>query len=319
MRRIKKMKKAVIAIALLFIAASCAQSGFRETDVHVGTDGLLMNFEVMAPPGEAFEGEAVPITIKMVNRGAYDIKGAFYSIAVEKAYLSLEGESMDSFSINGRTAYDTAGGELLVRKGAFVGNLDPMTETISTAISVTACYTYQTSAGVNVCIDTDIFNQNPQKVCTASDVSFSEGGQGAPVSLVRIEPQMRQHPTDKSKIVPQFLIYISNAGNGQCVEPSMINNVCKGGSVSPENWNTAVVKAFLLDRQLDCTPKIKPDSTALEGHIKFSRDEAQEDFIRCELKEGIDRAVGTYTSALNLQIDYGYTTSISKSVRIKKV
>jgi hypothetical protein len=312
------MKKAAIAVVLLLIAVSCSQGGIKEVDVHTGTDGLVMQFEPMAPPSTAFEGDAIPITLKLMNKGAQDIQNGYYTISVEKAYMTLEGQPTESFSVNGRTAYDPRGGELLIRKGAFVGYLDPMTETLSTSMTATACYGYKTTASANVCIDTDLFGQNPQKVCSVSDVQFPANGQGGPVAITRIEPKMKQHPDDPNKIIPQFLVYIANRGNGQCIEPSKTNAACTGASISPEYWNTAVVKVSLLDQQLDCRPKIRPDYTGAEGHIKFSRDASKEDFIRCELAEGIEKVRGTYTSSLQADIEYGYTTTISSKLQIKK-
>jgi hypothetical protein len=311
------MKKLIIIIIALLVLSSCGVPQPKEVKVHEGSDGLVIEFERMAPPDTAFEGEALPITIKMANRGAYDITNGFYSISVEKAYMNLEGENIDTFSVNGKSPYDLEGGTLIIRRGVFAGELDPMTQTLSSTISVTACYPYQTTATANVCIDTDLFGQNPDKVCSANDISFPSGGQGAPIGITSIEPKMKQHPEDNTKIIPQFLIYIRNMGNGQAIEPSKTRDSCTGASIDPEFWNTAEVKVKLIDKQLDCTPKINPNSASLEGHIKFSRDASREDFIKCELKEGISRSLGTYTSALSIEIDYGYTTTISRTVQIK--
>ncbi|MFH2027696.1 MAG: hypothetical protein ABIJ08_01025, partial [Nanoarchaeota archaeon] len=41
--------------------------------------------------------------------------------------------------------------------------------------------------------------------------------------------------------------------------------------------------------------------------------------IRCSYADGISTSDGVYLTPLRIQIDYGYTTSISKEVEIKKL
>jgi hypothetical protein len=40
--------------------------------------------------------------------------------------------------------------------------------------------------------------------------------------------------------------------------------------------------------------------------------------VRCTYERGITKAMGTYTTPLIIEIDYGYVQSVSRSILIRK-
>jgi hypothetical protein len=85
-------------------------------------------------------------------------------------------------------------------------------------------------------------------------------------------------------------------------------------------WNVADARVYLSDKgsQLDCAPKLVSTSQDKAGYIKLSRKEGEKNTVKCRLKEGISKTKGTYTAPLLIELDYGYTFTISKNVLIKK-
>ena len=87
--------------------------------------------------------------------------------------------------------------------------------------------------------------------------------------------------------------------------------------MSRRAWNVLKARVYLSDRtvQLDCSPKLNPESADMSSYIKL---EEGEDAIKCELKGGIPKSMGTFTTPLMVDLDYGYTFTISKNVLIRK-
>ncbi len=322
----------LITVFIILAASGCGpQKQQLDIRVHEGTEGLKMNFLGKNPPDEAYEGERFPLIIELKNKGAYDIefnKGVIV-IGLEQEYVSAPGEFVDNpilFSLPGRSLYDPVGGFDRKTIPLTVSTLGPQIETITTNVAVTACYPYRTEAAAQVCVDSDIYGQKQQeKVCTPQTLSMGtiqkEGqelprGQGAPIAVTKIEQKMMPHDRE-DMVKPSYMIYVKNMEDGLPVEIDSYDKACAGVGMQRRTLNVVKANVFLTDRsvqtQLDCTPKVIEAGKA--GYIKL---EKKEDFIKCTFEEGIPKALGTYTTPLIIDLDYGYTFTISKSVLLRK-
>lgn len=334
-----KIIKTVFTLLTAFIVISLAGCGTMSSGpgsiatikVHTGTEGLEFSFMEQSPPGEVYVGDRFPLTLEFHNKGAYDIKKGVFVIGAESDYITVPSEYKDKpvrFDLFGRSLYDPIGG--MDRKTIILTSryLDPQSETHTTTIAVTACYPYKTEATVQVCIDTDIYNKRQtEKVCSGDTLSLGTmqketqkvvpNGQGAPIAISKIEQKMMMHNESDELVVPRFLIYVKNMRNGLPVNIDGYDRACESTGLSMKSWNVVSAKVYLSDRsiQLDCTPKLDYNSADKTGHIKL---EKQEDFIRCTLPEGIPTTFGAYTSPLMIDLEYGYTFTISKNVLIRK-
>lgn len=354
------MKKLIFAIFLIFtmLAVGCTASSTsktKEIDVFVGTEGLAAEFSKTAPPPRVFESSDFPILLRIRNNGAYSIgknaQGAGASrgklvIATEKDYVpSISLQTEDSrlsyvtndntavFSLDGKTQINPKGDEILIPMGAKTGKLDPQSETRTSTITATLCYPYKTTLSTTVCIDPDAAGIRPgKKVCNVKEIAFSSG-QGAPIAVTKIEPQMVPE-LDNNIVKPQFLIFIENRGLGNSVDINNYNNVCgKSDFVSEAAagtkpitniWNVAFLRAYGSgnNQQLVCCPNLEgkcdeseSNKDKLAGFIRF-RD--KKDFVRCTLKEGVSKNFDAYTSPLRVEIDYGYVQTFTSSFIIQK-
>ncbi|MBI2542154.1 hypothetical protein HYV80_05585 [Candidatus Woesearchaeota archaeon] len=324
-----------------------------EINVYVGTSGLTAEFAKTAPPPKVFEDSSFPILMRIKNIGAFNIGEndlGVISIGRERDYipqLTVEdsnkifpdstNDNLLSFIIEGKTQLNPQGDELIIPISARTGKLDPQSENKQSTLTATLCYPYKTALSTTVCIDPDIGNLRPgKKACTVKEMAFGNG-QGAPISIVKIEPQMIPEvgtsPGSKSDVIkPQFLIFVENKGRGTPVDGNYYISSCskqdKGATNYP--WNVAHIRAYTtsessdeksrLENQLICCPNQDgqcPD-TATGDTAGFLRFKDKKDFVRCTFKKGIKRTDDAFTSPLRVEIDYGYVQTISTSFYIQK-
>lgn len=348
------MKKFIflILIGIIFLIGcnnATSKTKVSDVDVYVGTEGLTAEFSKSVPPPRVFEDSNFPILLRIRNKGAYSIKeklGGLISIGVEKDYISkLFVEENNQFSgdeenelffyLDGKTKINPKGDEIVATINAKTGKLDPQSETRTSTITATLCYPYKTTLSTTVCIDPDVSGIRPgKKVCTVKELSFNKG-QGAPIAVIKIEPQMIPE-ADKDIIKPQFLIFIENKGKGTPVNVNGYNNICRESDFSKKNtWNVAFLRAFTSGKetenqvsgkesgeQLVCCPNIngqcpekETDPNKIAGFMRFKD---KKDFVRCTFKDGIPRNSDAFTSPLRIEIDYGYVQTIATTVIIQK-
>ena len=325
---VKRIEVITVIILLIFLvgcgAFSRGSSGtIQVPEVHKGKDGLTIKFIDNAPPLSVFEDTNFPILIELQNKGATDINYGWYTLGVEQANMDLLGDPVKPFSLLGRTASDKYGEQKIVELLGHAKKLPSQTQRMDSVISVTGCYSYGTDASADVCIDTDLFGlARYEKSCKIKNIAMS-GGQGGPVSVSKIEVQMLPHD-EQNKVIPQFIIYVQNMGEGQPIVPEAVDTACSSRSIKSEQYNVVKVEASLFEYELDCKPKLSDimnDETLQQQNPKagYKKLEKKEGIIKCELPDGLDKARGTYTSPLTVHLDYGYTDTISKKVEIKKV
>ncbi len=332
-----QLPKRVIILFFLVTLIGCNQQTAtpREINVYVGTQGLTAEFSKSAPPPKVFEESSFPILIKIRNRGAYSIKdnpqvvggiGSVLSIGREKDYIPIltyennvrikEGATDNErfFYLEGKTQINPQGDELVVAANAKTGRLEPQSESKASTMTATLCYPYRTILSTTVCIDPDYAGIRPsKKVCTVKEITYSSG-QGAPIAVTKLETQMIP---EGDVVKPQFLIYLENKGQGTPVNIVGFHNTCRKTDYSQKDtWNVAFLKAYGSgDEQLECTPN-QEDST--DNSIGFLRFIDKKDFVRCTFKNGIPRTSDAYTSPLRIEIDYGYSQTISANFLMQK-
>ena len=141
------------------------------------------------------------------------------------------------------------------------------------------------------------------------------GGQGAPVAVTKVETRMLPQEDDK-KVKPHFIIHVKNAGNGEVIDPSKIEVACKSEALDYKDFNTIIVSASLSGTPLRCSE----DIGAVPGPVTV-RLRDKEDLIRCtyDKDNGIDAGLDAYIAPLKVELDYGYTFTISKNIIIEKI
>ncbi|HJN56376.1 MAG: hypothetical protein QF436_02660 [Candidatus Woesearchaeota archaeon] len=317
----KKIILIFAVIALLLIAGCKGRTGTKGSitgvDIRSGVKGIAMDFVKGSPPENVFEDDVFPIAIRLENKGAFNIeeeKGILV-FGFEKQYVEAtkEGDGeKQKFKIEGKSVFNPDGDTEFITIDAKVKKIGSQSESRASTILATACYRYETLLGTSACIDADIYGAEVRKkACTIKDLSFGNG-QGAPVAITKIETRMLPQEDD-NRIKPQFLIHVENEGNGEVIRPGKYENACTSGALEYEDLNRMNIKALLSGEELDCSLGLDEEP---ENIIRL-RD--KKDIVRCTLEEGIEKSEGAYTAQLKVELDYGYSFTISKDITIEKV
>lgn len=310
------MKKIATIITIFILFSGCqlmpgtSKSLVTDADYKKGFDALSLKFIEKPALKEAYEDTQFSLNLLLENKGAHDIGDGIVKIAVEEDYLSLETSSFYDFSLNGKSITSTKGEQDLTTYSLNTKSIpDPESTTHTTHTYVTSCYNYQTDFSQDVCIDTDIYGLKQDKPCTQKDITLG-GGQGAPVAVTKIETTMFYH-SQENQIEPRFTIYIENKGNGNVINKYKIEEICSSTATEEGDYNLIDITAELFERTTPIKLNCKP-----ENPIKLKEKQRK---VVCTYTEGINTDSGTYTTPLHINIDYGYTTTISKDITIKKL
>lgn len=333
------------SILMLFILgcnAGTSAKNKKEVDVRVGFSGLTIEYMKNTPPIKVFEDETFPVIIKIRNNGAYSIskdEKAVLSLGFEKDYTQkiqlLESGNVKkiddakpignaaAFNLEGKGIINPKGGEEIISYNVMAGKVDPQSETHASAIVAALCYPYQTELHSSICIDPDVSSVDlGKKACTVHDLAFN-GGQGAPIAVTKIEAsmlpaQIGQIGTESQsgKIVPQFLIFIENLGQGTVIRGEAVGKFCIESGISNSDLNIVNVQAFLSGKRLDCRKDKNEDITKTFVKLKDKKE-----MIRCKVQPEDASSIPNYaySSPLKIILSYGYTNSISASYVIQKI
>jgi len=307
-------------------------------DFYKGTSSLKMEFLPNSPPKEIYEESEFILGISLGNDGAYDIKEGILTLGVESDYIRLpeldkaekwrtdidNSVQIDSnklgFGLKGKDIYTPMGEQGNIFLALEAKKLASQSQALKSNIAATACYTYKTTAVSTVCIDTDITNTHfGEKGCVVKDIAMDS--QGAPVAVTAINYKML--PRGPNFVKPEFIITIENKGNGEVIYPDdrIISALCGKGEMPSDIreqqliFNVVIMKVFLsrgIDRPLKCSP------SSSDGYTSLIRLKEGKGIARCTLEEGVDAREGTFTTPLQIVVDYGYTSTISQEVLIKK-
>ncbi len=325
------MKKIIFVCIIAIIIIGCSSNGptISSEDVYQGTDGLVVSFGKGNPPPEVFENSAFYVVLELANKGAYDIQDGVLDINypnpsfIEAADVNTKSDnilpldnSKFQFQLPGRSELNVAGGQdaigIRMKTGAILA-----TESQTATISVNACYHYQSRATPVICIDTDPLGiRQGKKACEVQDVADGNG-QGAPVSVTNVEVKMIPS-ADANMVIPQFKITIQNVGGGIVFNPNHPLYPCNLEPLNQDEVDTLsdhVLVHAELSRgvQLDCDPTD-------DGKKDILLDMNQKDvYVICSYPEGIPVEKGAFMSPLNIALDYGYQTSLSFPITVKKI
>lgn len=315
---------AIFALILILAISGCKGSGstgkpITNEDVYKGFDGLNIGFTKNAPPDKVFEESIFPIAINLKNKGASDIKDGFLSLGFEEEFINFNEKSSEPirFEIKGKSTFNPNGDEDFTTANAKTAKrIGSQSETHPSTIFATACYPYKTILGTSVCVDPDIFGtQLRKKSCQSKDLDFANG-QGGPVAIIKIET--RTFPDqDNERVRPHFILYIENKGSGQVIIPdgNKIRSACTKEKLDFTDFNRIKIKATLSNQELEC--RLKDEKTSTEVRLRDKKD-----VVRCtypESAEGIRRNTDAFTAPLRIEMDYGYTFTISKDIIIEKI
>jgi hypothetical protein len=305
------MKKYIFAIliVLLLVLSGCKGRGPRTNEInevyHIGTKGVEINFINNAPPEKVYEGDRIDLSVEVRNAGSYPegrtFKGKIELSGFDPASISgsWDGGNTIPTDFEGRTQYNPEGGYTVMTYKDNDGVHVPFdADFYEPNILLHTCYEYKTIADPIVCIDPDPYDiVEEQKVCNIGDTTLS-GGQGAPIAVTKIEEEV-----GSDRIY--FRIYIANQGEGTVMLP-------RAYSDCPFDVEFEELDKVVADIKLpyDASPDCSPKGTASDP-IRLTDGKG---YIFCKFSKPAEESA--YTTSLNIELEYVYSSSISKSLKI---
>lgn len=322
------MRRLFLVVVLCLIVAGC-KAGTLEHNRYEGSEGVTIAFLESSPPDKIYELRPFPVSVEVHNQGAQGV--SYEDIVVTFSYdpLYIEGglvsfdlgdQDRDGEGINGRSLSWPQGEKRVydvpTAAAFFARNVYGRRESPTTDLVASACYRYNTVVGADVCIDTDLYENDRDQVCEEEDVSLGRG-QGAPIAVTRIE--VDSFPVidpliGRETVKPHFTIYIEDVGSGRVIghDGLEMESACLLKQIPREELNTVRLKAQLLGTELECLPgELIP--------LYDGKGEARCTVPSNELTDPVYSRTQNFQTTLLLNISYLYKDTTSKELQIFRV
>ncbi|MDD5087111.1 MAG: hypothetical protein PHV16_05155 [Candidatus Nanoarchaeia archaeon] len=306
----------IIALFFIFISFGCTGNTSEiDLEYRQGTKGIEISFMQNMPPSEVYDNSPIDLVVEVRNSGAYPQQsqrvtgwpiiitpsgrgtGTLYLDGFDDKIIMGMPRQISIPSIYGKSPYNPEGGFDVVTFHGNVINLDSQgLEEYEAKFMVTSCYNYETVASQTVCIDPEPYSiKQSDKVCTIQESYSFSGGQGGPVGVTNVKENIYG-----DKIY--FTIIISNLGNGRVVDKNKVNTECPY-SLDYNNLNKVYVSGKISGYTLICDQG---------GNVNLLNERGT---VMCYIPKP-STARSAYTTPLQINLEYGYTSSITKSVKI---
>tara|TARA_Y100000310_G_scaffold343471_1_gene451245 strand:- start:2802 stop:3791 length:990 start_codon:yes stop_codon:yes gene_type:complete len=322
----RKVKFEILFLVLLVIViAGCDKLGGKGSSKSSGTEGITINFLENSPQDRYMvsneDEEPISVILELRNKGPYPqdedenilSRGKVYISGFDKEIIRIDEPSANLRRdyLLGLNSFNPEGGFDTVEFEGVISSDKIIVDEYSPTILATLCYPYVTKASPTVCIDPFPFDDKQEKVCRIGSTQLSS--QGAPITITRIDEE-----ASSNKL--QFKINVKNGGNGEVIKVNSLVKCDPYGDTSSGKEDilerkdfdrVELVRATVGFSELECGPLD-------EG--RFIRLFNGEGFVLCGLdRSSFEESKSAYTTPLNIELRYGYRSTISKPVRISKI
>ncbi|MBN1544553.1 hypothetical protein JW898_03775 [Candidatus Woesearchaeota archaeon] len=298
-----------LIFALLLITGCSSFGGSRDGPpvsaefVASGTEGIVMSFIADQPPPKVYTQSPLTFLVEIRNRGTYTVpSAAFYLTGFDpNIIIGLPPSYIITQPLEGKNQFNPDGGYTTAEFSTSTVTLPTSMPNYRPTFMLTACYPYHTIATPLICVDPNPLDTTSDKACRVQKV-YSTGSQGAPVSVQSIETEAR--PTGMF-----FRIHIANLAGGTeqasgTVFDQTAMQTCPGG-LQYKDLNQIDYMVSIAGQPLDCEPKAK---------IRLVNNVAT---IFCKYLNLPQ--IPAYQTPIEVELSYGYKSSISKIVEIENL
>lgn len=303
------MKKVVLILTLMLFVIACQQQpqgqqgGQFYEKFRTGAEGLTISFVSDQPPSKIFDTDEAFFVLNVENKGAKDV-----GYPGDRIYLSgfdpriltgipFTGSSIEK--IEGKTSTSLVGGRGVAEFKAILSKLP--TESYETPIVATACYSYETIAEANICLDSDPRSYAQRKVCTPTGLSL--GTQGAPVAVSSVDVSaVKGSATLKFKV--------RNAGIGDVFRFGGEYLTKCSPYVGLDRFND-LDRVQIFDVRVGAV-SITPSCQLSDGNVRLINNEG---IFTCKVDTRQFPATGAVTT-LSVDLRYGYRNTLSRRLEV---
>jgi hypothetical protein len=310
----EKKKFIILALVLigLVLVSGCSTKKAVETGPASafigGTDGLVMSFVQDAPPSEYPQQVPFDVIINVENRGESTVNAS-------TANILLGGISNSSYGLGNpsQPITDELPGKQLIQKTTTPGGVTQVTFSSKTGsppfpgsqpqkITATLCYHYTTEVQGTVCIQPSLARQTVggAQLCTVTG-SKTVYSSGAPVKITSLSESAT---STGNKITGfRFTMFVQNEGSGT----AYVGDTCPPTLGDANRVKVISAKLVNLDKDLDCGQ----NSPTYKG-VLIAGDNGG--VITCTADSLALLPTDIFEDVLVMQLGYGYTQSITKSI-----
>ncbi len=336
------MKWLVLLLVLVLVACVPGTPKAPPTQVYEGSDGIVVSFFPNAPPDNAFPGSTIGVGVLFENKGAVDVNceeecGHFLVFARAPILDSAGGpfavkdslkdalENSLETELSGKESYLSGGKAALELPVVSVAEVESST---TANIFALACYPYRTLLSTAICVDTAPLTLDPaDRVCDLKDISLKN--QGAPVAITKVsQARYVKNISGRNIVHPLVRLTLANVGGGLVLDNS---------STSLSVACTADAEASELPQGIIGLVSVSADVSGIPMRcnggrpFKLSGDRTK-DVVECVADfEAMDPSEfnaiaprfdyrsndNSFVTTLNVQLTYGYQTSVAKEVEIE--
>lgn len=309
--------RSILIILVVLLLVGCGRGSSRNEEGYInfrtGTAGLEMRFLDGSPPFYLYEGDSLPITLELFNKGASHIeKGHIYLTGFDPniinnfgggvlpGNLPPHGEPFVFDMYEKKTQFNKEGGYQILEFNSGKINLPSGTNKYKIPLTIYACYDYETIGTAEICMDPEPHRSYYDKPCVTMNVPMG-GGQGAPVSITHVDlTNMR----DQMRITFDIQNVGSGFGSGTILDLMKMEQACPTG-FSPVDIDVVYLD-YVRVGEMPITSTCSP-----VGRIKLVNGRGR---VSCTVPIPTGTA---YKTPLEIKIEYGYRSFIKRDVEIR--
>ena len=279
---------------------SCNNSTSSTADYRSGTEGIVVNVLDIKKGDKFVQGENLNMMLEVFNKGLFDRPEGFITITgYGPNTIFFKSNKVDLPPLLGKKPYMPEGDSRIINFDETSVLNVPYGSSYNVDLLISTCYKFKTSAVVPICVIPSM-KEYTAGTATCTVHPYSLPSQAAPVSVAYIEPSM-------SEDMIQFLIHIENVGDGRIVkEEKIIKDDASGGC--PANVGMTDVDEVGIKVQVSALGLAECKNN---NRIKLIDDKG---IALCYIKKGT--GTYSYTTEMEITLDYGYSSSITKSIEI---
>jgi len=304
------MKRGTLSLLLILVfLTACQGVKFGMTkeqaaalpdNAHIGVKGVTFEFIKNNPPDIVFTGSPLDIIVELKNEGAAPvIGGTIYLSGYDSRMFNIQPQYA-TFDLEGRTKFNTYGGYDTKEFSSDNIYLPQGTDTLDQPFQVSICYRYRTEARIPVCVDPNPISVLENEICDVKKPVFVGGGQGGPVAVTAVKEEAAPGQVN-------FLITIADQGTNP--GDTVVDQFSLSRCPSPLKYNDVDTVQYSV-RMQGADGTCKPESKARLANKQGT--------IYCTFQL-TDSTSSAYTSVLEINLDYGYLSQKSKTVKVKSL
>jgi len=304
------MKKIIpfTLMALILVISGCQQQDATSEGPFVGgNQGVTISFVDGAPVSEFARADSVPIKVKLVNGGEYNIPEnsaeiLLYGLAMNDYGLSSDYKTVPQFLRGIQKDLIEEGGEAQIDMG-ILKYQESISNFIEPVLRSKVCYPYMTEARITACANSrEIVESGGEVICSIEGEKVEAGRvSSSPVQITSFTEQLRG--TDKVS----FRITLENTGLGEVYRSGSECSGLDDPLIKSEKKDKVHLK--IMPTEISCI--FYDGSEGNEGDVRL---DGTSKVLTCNMP--VQNTGASYTREVSIFLDFKYVQSATKQLKI---